>query len=77
MKTNVSIYVSSEEELMSEIVGRFGDLNFKLTLGMHDSVYEWEITNVTPDLMIILIDKLQKILRGLNVELHFVTNLSQ
>ena len=74
MRTNVSIIVSSEGGLMSEIARRFGDLDFKPTLGMHDFVYEWEITNVTPELVIALIDKLQKKLKGLNVGLHFVTD---
>ena len=41
MRTNVSIIVSSEGGLMSEVVKRFRELGCKPTLGMHDFVYEW------------------------------------
>ena len=74
MKTNVSIIVSSEGGLMSEVVKRFGELGFKPTLGMHDFVYEWEETKVTSENVIDLIDKVQKKLKGMDVCLHFVTD---
>ena len=74
MKTNVSIIISSEGGLMSEIAGLFGELGFIPTLGMHDFVYKWEETNVTPESVITLIDKVQKKLKGMNVGLHFVTD---
>lgn len=74
MRTNVSIIISSEGGLMSEIARLFGELDFKPTLGMHDFVYEWEETNVVPETVIALIDKVQKKLKGRNVGLHFVTD---
>lgn len=74
MRTNVSIIVSSEGGLMSEVAKRFGELGFKTTLGMHDCVYKWEETNVTPEKVIELIDKVQKKLKGMDVGLHFVTD---
>jgi hypothetical protein len=74
MRTNVSILVSSEGGLMSEIAKLFGELSFKPTLGMHDFVYEWEETNVTPEKVIDLIDKVQIKLKSMNVGLHFVTD---
>ena len=74
MRTNVSIIVSSEGGLMSEVAKRFEELGFKPTLGMHDFVYKWEETNVTPESIIALIDKVQKTLKDMNVGLHFVTD---
>jgi hypothetical protein len=74
MKTNVSIIVSSEGGLMSEVAKRFRELGFKPTLGMHDFVYEWEETKVTSEKVINLIDKVQKKLNDTNVGLHFVTD---
>ena len=74
MKTHVSIIVSSEGGLMSEVAKRFGELGFKPTLGMHDFVYEWEETQATTEKVIDLIDKIQKNLKGMNVGLHFVTD---
>ncbi|MFX1452601.1 MAG: hypothetical protein ACFFCM_17320, partial [Promethearchaeota archaeon] len=71
---NVSIIVSSEGGLMSEVAKKFEELGFKPTLGMHDFVYEWEETNVTPETVIALIDKVQKKLKDMNVGLHFVTD---
>ena len=74
MRTNVSIIISSEGGLMSEIAGRFEELGFSPTLGMHDFVYTWEETRVTPEKVIELIDRVQMRLKGLNVGFHFVTN---
>jgi hypothetical protein len=74
MRTNVSIIVTSEGGLMSEVAKRFEELGFKPTLGMHDFVYDWEETNVTPETVIALIDKVQKKLKDMNVGLHFVTD---
>lgn len=74
MKTNVSIIVSSEGGLMSEVAKRFKEFGFNPTLGMHDFVYEWKETKVTPEKVIELIDKVQKKLKGMNVGLHFVTD---
>lgn len=74
MRTNVSIIVSSEGGSMSEVAKSFGELGFKPTLGMHDFVYEWEETSVTPEKVIEFIDKVQKKLNGMNVGLHFVTD---
>jgi hypothetical protein len=74
MRTNVSIIVSSEGGLMSEVVKRFRELGFKPTLGMHDFVYEWEETKVTPEKVIDLIDKVQIKLKGMEIGLHFVSD---
>ena len=74
MKTNVSIIVSSEGGLMSEVARIFRELGFKPTLGMHDFVYEWEEAKVTPEKIIDLIDKVQIKLKGMEVGLHFVTD---
>jgi hypothetical protein len=74
MRTNVGIIVSSEGGLMSEVAKRFDELGFKPTLGMHDFVYEWEETKVTPEKVIQLIDQVQNKLKGTNVGLHFVTD---
>ena len=74
MRTNVSIIVSSEGGLMSEVAKRFGELGFKPTLGMHDFVYEWEETSVTSDKVIELIDRVQRRLKDTNIGLHFVTD---
>jgi hypothetical protein len=74
MRTNVNIIVNSEGGLMSEVAKRFREFGFKPTLGMHDFVYEWEETNVTPETVIALIDKVQKKLKDMNVGLHFMTD---
>jgi hypothetical protein len=74
MKTNVSIIISSEGGLMSEVARRFEELGFKPTLGMHDFVFEWEETKVTPENVIDLIDNVQKKLKGTDVGLHFMTD---
>ncbi len=74
MRTNVSIIVSSEGGLMSEVAKRFGELGFKPTLGMHDFVYGWEETSVTSDKVIELIDRVQRRLKDTNIGLHFVTD---
>ncbi len=74
MKTHVSIIVSSEGGLMSEVARIFSELGFKPTLGMHDFVYKWEETRVTPEKVIDLVDKVQTKLKGMNVGLHFVTD---
>ena len=74
MRTNVSIIVSSEGELMSEVARIFRELGFKPTLGMHDFEYKWEETKATTEKVIDLIDKVQMKLKGLNVGLHFVTD---
>ena len=74
MRTNVSIIVSSEGGLMSKVVKRFRELGFKPTLGMHDFVYEWEETKVTPEKVIDLIDKVQIKLKGMEIGLHFVSD---
>ena len=74
MKTNVSIIVSSEGGLMSEVSRIFRELGFKPTLGMHDFVYGWEEAKVTPEKIIDLIDKVQIKLKGMEVGLHFVTD---
>jgi hypothetical protein len=74
MSTNVSIIVTSEGGLMSEVAKKFEEIGFKPTLGMHDFVYDWEETNVTPETVIALIDKVQKKLKDMNVGLHFVTD---
>ena len=74
MKTHVSIIVSSEGGLMSEVARIFGELGFKPTLGIHDFVYEWEETRVAPEKVIDLVDKVQTKLKGMNVGLHFVTD---
>jgi len=74
MRTYVSIIVSSEGRSLSEIAKIFKDLGFKPTLGMHDFVYEWEETKVTPEKVIELADKVQIKLKGTKVGLHFVTD---
>ena len=74
MKTHVSIIVSREGGLMSEVARIFGELGFKPTLGIHDFVYEWEETRVAPEKVIDLVDKVQTKLKGMNVGLHFVTD---
>jgi hypothetical protein len=74
MKTNVSIIVSSEGGLMSEVARIFRELGFKPTLGMHDFVYGWEEAKVTPEKIIDLIDNVQIKLKGMEVGLHFVTD---
>ena len=74
MRTNVSIIVSSEGGLMSDVAKKFGELGFKPTLGMHDFVYEWEEPKVTPEKVIELIDNVQRALKDTNIRLHFVTN---
>jgi hypothetical protein len=74
MKTHVSIIVSSEGGLMSEVAEIFKELGFKPTLGMHDFEYEWKETSVTTEKVIELIDKVQTKLKGMSVGLHFVTD---
>ncbi len=74
MRTNVSIIVSSEGGLMSEVAKRFRELGFKPTLGMHDFVYEWKETKVTSEKVIELIDKVQMKLKNTNIGLHFMTD---
>ena len=74
MKTKVSLIISSEGGLMSEVARIFSELEFKPTLGMHDFVYEWEETKVKTEKVIDLIDKVQLKLKGMNVGLHFVTD---
>jgi hypothetical protein len=74
MRTHVSIIVSSEGRLLSEVARMFKELGFKPTLGMHDFVYDWEETKVTPEKVIELVDKVQIKLKGAKVGLHFVTD---
>jgi hypothetical protein len=73
MNTYVTVQMSSEGALASEVTEIFVDLGFNATLGNHDFVYKWKEKFVTPEKVIAFVDKVQKRLKGTGVMLHFAT----
>ena len=73
MRTYVTATVSSEGAPASKMIEVFEELAFKTSLGNHDFYYEWKEKIVTPQMVIDLVDKVQKRLKGMDVRLHFVT----
>ena len=73
MKTYVTVSVSSDGGLASEITEILIDMGFNTTIGGHDFVYDWGSGDVTADQVIAFVDKVQGKLRGKNVRLHFDT----
>ena len=73
MRTYVTATVSSEGALASEMIKVFEELGFKTSLGNHDFYYAWKEKVVTPQMVVDLVDRVQKRLKGMNVRLHFVT----
>ncbi len=73
MRTFLTLFVSSEGSKASAIVDKLGAIGFKPILGTHDFVYNWAITAVTPEAVVELVDRVQDVLKGDQVILHFVT----
>lgn len=55
------------------VVDKLVAVGFRPILGTHDFVYDWTTKAVTPQAVIELIDRVQGMLKGSNVILHFVT----
>lgn len=72
MRTFVMITFSSEGGSASQVVNRMVDIGFEINLGTHDFVYHWE-KGATQEDVIALVDKVQKKLNGMNVQLQFAT----
>lgn len=73
MRTFVTLFVSSEGTKTSVVVDKLGTLGFRPILGTHDFVYNWPMKAPNAYAVVNLIDKVQEILKGDNVMLHFVT----
>jgi len=73
MITYVTVQVSSEGEKASEITRRFKELGFETTMGNHDYAYKWKEKDVTPEVVISFVDKVQSKLKGCGVIMHFAT----
>ena len=73
MRTYVTVTVSSEGAPASQVLEKFKELNFKTSLGNHDFYYDWKEKEITPQMVIDLVDKIQASIKGMNVRLHFVT----
>jgi len=73
MITYVTIQVSSEGEKASEITKRFKELGFEATMGSHDFAYKWKDKDVTPEMVINFVDKVQSKLTGCGIMMHFAT----
>ena len=63
---------SSEGGSASQVINRLVDLGFETTFGTQDMVYNWD-KSASKDEVIFLIDKVQKKLKGMNVQLQFAT----
>lgn len=69
----MTLFVSSEGSKASTVADKLGAVGFKPILGTHDFVYAWPIKAVTPEAVVELADRVQEILKGDHVILHFVT----
>lgn len=73
MRTYLTLFVSSEGSKASTIVDKLGAVGFRPILGLHDFVYEWEVRALTAEAVVELVDRVQGILKGDSVFLHFTT----
>lgn len=73
MQTYISVMISSEGGLASEITEKLQELGFKTTLGGHDFVYKWDKRDIAPVEVINFVDKIQRKLQGMNVRFSLTT----
>ena len=57
MKTYLSLMISSEGSLASEITEKLRNLGFNTSLGSHDFVYDWKDRDVAPVEVINFVDR--------------------
>ena len=73
MKTYLSIMISSEGSLASEITEKLKELGFGTSLGSHDFVYTWKDKEIVPAQVINFVDKVQRQLKGMGVRFSTTT----
>ena len=73
MRTYISVMISSEGSLASEITEILREEGFETTLGSHDFVYNWKKKDVTSAEVINFVDKIQRKLKGMNVRFSLTT----
>ena len=73
MKTYMSIMISSDGSLASEITDILTDLGFKTHFGSHDFVYDWKDQQVTISDVQKFIDEVQNELRGMDVKFNITS----
>ena len=73
MKTYLSIMISSEGSLASEITEKLRNLGFETSLGSHDFVYTWKDKEIVPNDVIKFVDKVQTQLKGMGVRFSTTT----
>jgi len=73
MITYVTLYVAADGEKASEVTRRLKELGFETTLGNHDFAFRWKDRDVTPDVVINFVDRVQSKLKGTGVLMHFTT----
>ena len=73
MRTYLTLFISSEGIKTSSVVDKLSAIGFRPVLGTHDFVYDWSVKAVTAEAVVELVDRVQGILKGSNVILHFVT----
>ena len=73
MKTYLTVTFNSDGAPASKITDTLIDFGFNTTMGGHDFVYDWGKRDPTIDQVINFIDKIQKKLKGANVNMHFDT----
>lgn len=73
MKTYISLMISSEGSLASEISEILEDLGFRTTFGSHDFSYDWKKNEVPHSEVKSFIDNVQDQLKGKNVKFNITT----
>jgi len=73
VRTYLTLFVSSDGGKASTVAEKLVAVGFRPVLGSHDFVYDWPTKAVTPQAVIELIDRVQGVLKGSNVTLHFMT----
>jgi hypothetical protein len=73
LKTYLSLMISSEGSLASEITQKLRNLGFNTNLGSHDFVYDWKDRDVAPAEVINFVDRVQGQLKGMGVRFSTTT----
>ncbi len=73
MKTYLSVMISSEGALASEITAKLKELGFETSLGSHDFVYTWKEKDIAPAQVINFVDRVQRKLNGMGVRFSTTT----
>ena len=73
LKTYLSLMISSNGSLASEITDTLQYLGFKTTIGSHDFEYYWKDRIVQPADVLDFINKVQDKLKGMNVRFKLTT----